>query len=163
MSFKKIEQVRKTKYFKPWDILLYGIIALVIAALFLTVFLSSDKTSANGFTIRQADKIVFTYYFDSDRYEYSLTDGIITVDSEDESSLNLTVYAQDKSGFNKIRVDKANRSVAVVDADCSLFRKDCVHTPALTDGSSIISCLPHNMYIEPLIKRVENPEELPIG
>lgn len=163
MSFNKIEQVRKTKYFKPWDILLYGIIALVIAALFLTVFLSSDKTSANGFTIRQGERVVFTYYFDTDRYEYTLTDGIVAVNSEDKSSLYLTVYTQDKSGFNNIKVDKTNKSVAVVDANCSLFRKDCVHTPALKDGSAIISCLPHNMYIEPLIKRVDNPEELPIG
>lgn len=163
MSQKKIEQVKKTKYFRLWDILVYGIILLIIASLFLVVFLTGDKTSANGFTIRQANKVVFTYYFDTDSYEYNLTDGVIAIDSEDESSLNFTVYTRDKSGFNRIKVDKVNNSVEVVDADCSLLRKDCVYTPALKDNSSVISCLPHEMYIEPLIKRVDNPEEIPIG
>ena len=163
MSQKKIEQVKKTKYFRLWDILVYGIILLIIASLFLVVFLTGDKTSANGFTIRQANKVVFTYYFDTDSYEYNLTDGVIKIDSQDESSLNFTVYTRDKSGFNKIKVDKVNNSVEVVDADCSLLRKDCVYTPALKDNSSVISCLPHEMYIEPLIKRVDNPEEIPIG
>lgn len=163
MSQKKIEQVKKTKYFRLWDILVYGIILLIIASLFLAVFLTGDKTSANGFTIRQANKVVFTYYFDTDSYEYNLTDGVIKIDSQDESSLIFTVYTRDKSGFNKIKVDKVNNSVEVVDADCSLLRKDCVYTPALKDNSSVISCLPHEMYIEPLIKRVDNPEEIPIG
>lgn len=163
MSQKKIEQVKKTKYFRPWDILVYGIILLVIVALFLIVFLTGDKTSANGFTIRQGERVVFTYYFDTDRYVYTLTDGVIKIDSEDEGSLNFTVYTGDKSGFNKIKVDKLAGSVEVVDADCSLLRKDCVYTPALKDNSSVISCLPHEMYIEPLIKRVDNPEEIPIG
>ena len=163
MSYKKIEQVKKTKYFKLWDILVYGIILLLIAALFLVTFLIGDKTSANGFIIRQADKVVFTYYFDTDKYEYSLTDGIISIDSENESTLSLTVHTQDKSGYNKIIVDKINNSVKVEDANCSLLRKDCVYTPALTDNSSVISCLPHEMYIQPLIKRVDNPEEIPIG
>ncbi|MGN0813332.1 MAG: NusG domain II-containing protein [Candidatus Coproplasma sp.] len=163
MSYKKIEQIKKTKYFKFWDFLVYGIILLVIAALFLVVFLTGDKTSANGFIIRQANKVVFTYYFDTDKYEYSMTDGRIVIDSEDESSLNLTVYTQDKSGYNKVKVDKINNSVKVEDANCSLLRKDCVYTPALKDNSSYISCLPHEMYIEPLLKRVDNPEEIPIG
>ncbi|MGN1104905.1 MAG: NusG domain II-containing protein [Candidatus Coproplasma sp.] len=163
MSYKKIEQVRKTKYFRLWDILVYGVILLIIAALFLVVFLTGDKSSANGFTIRQREKVVFTYYFDTDRYEYSLTDSIVEIDSEDESSLIITVYTPNKSGFNRVKVDKVNNTVEVVDADCSLLRKDCVHTPALKDNSSVISCLPHEMYIEPLIKRVDNPEEIPIG
>ena len=163
MSYKKIEQVKKTKYFRPWDILVYGIILLIIAALFLVVFLTGDKSSANGFTIRQGERKVFTYYFDTHRYEYSLTDGTIEINSEDQNSLTFTVYTPNKSGFNRVKVDKVNNSVEVVDADCSLLRKDCVHTPALKDNSTVISCLPHEMYIEPLIKRVDNPEEIPIG
>lgn len=163
MSYNKIEQVRKTKYFRLWDILIYGIIALIIAALFLVVFLTSDKSPTNGFTIRQADKVVFTYYFDTDKCEYALADGIISIDGQDDKSLKLTVYTADKSGYNKVEVDKVNKSVKVVDADCSLLKKDCVYTPALKDNSSVISCLPHEMYIEPLIKRVDNPSDIPLG
>ncbi len=160
MSFKKIEQIRQTKYFRLWDVLVYGIIILIIAAIFLAVFLTKDNTPANGFKIRYADKTVFTYDFESGRYEYSLTDGYIAIDGEDGNTLNITFYTPDKSGYNKITVDKQSRKVKVVDADCSLIRKDCVNAIAM---DNVITCLPHQMYIEPLLKRVFNPDELPIG
>lgn len=163
MSQKKIEQVRKTKYFRIWDLLVYGVVLLVIAALFLAVFLTTDNSSANGFTVRQRDKIVFTYYFDSGKYEYSLTDGVVTVEEEDEETLKITVRTADGNGYNKLEVDKANKSVRVTDANCSLLKKDCVYTPALSNNSSTISCLPHEMYIEPLLRKTENPEEIPVG
>lgn len=163
MSQKKIEQVRKTKYFRLWDLLVYGIVIAVVVALFLTVFLTTDKSPTSGFVVRQKDKVVFTYYFDSDKYEYSLTDGIICVDEEDSSVLKFTVRVKDGDGYNKVEVDKLNKSVKVTDANCSLFKKDCVYTPAIKDNSTTISCLPHEMYIEPLIKSVQNPEEIPIG
>lgn len=163
MAYKKIEQVRNSEYFRVWDILVYGVILLIIAALFLTVFLTTDRTPANGFRVRYADEVVFTYNFDTNKYEYSLTDGNIAVDKEDGKTLLITFYTADKSGYNKIEVDKEEGSVRVVDANCSLLKKDCVYTPALKDNSSVISCLPHEMYIEPLIKRVDNPEELPVG
>lgn len=163
MSQKKIEQVRKTKYFRLWDLLVYGIVLAVVVALFLTVFLTADKSPTSGFVVRQKDKVVFTYYFDSDKYEYSLTDGIICVDEEDSSVLKFTVREKDGDGYNKVEVDKLNKSVKVIDANCSLLKKDCVYTPAIKDNSTTISCLPHEMYIEPLIKKVQNPDEIPIG
>ena len=48
MSLKKVEQVKKDRFFKIWDILIYGIIAAVIVALFLAVTLTADKSSLSG-------------------------------------------------------------------------------------------------------------------
>ena len=39
MSLKKVNQVKKDRFFKIWDILIYGIVAVVIVALFLAVTL----------------------------------------------------------------------------------------------------------------------------
>lgn len=163
MSRKKIEQVRKTKYFRVWDLLVYGVVLALVVALFLVLFLTADKSPTSGFVVRQKDKVVFTYYFDSDRYEYSLTDGVVCVDEEDSSVLKFTVRTADGDGYNKIEVDKFNKSVKVTEANCSLLKKDCVYTPAIKDNSTTISCLPHEMYIEPLIKKLQNPDEIPVG
>ena len=48
MSIAKIKQEKENKIFKRWDILVYAIILVVIAVLFLTVFLAKDKSEIEG-------------------------------------------------------------------------------------------------------------------
>ncbi len=162
MSLKKIGQVKEGKYFRIWDLVIYGVIALIIAALFLAVFLTKDNSSAEGFAVKYAGKTVFTYYYSSNKYEVNSAYGNITVEEENGEKLLLTFRTDDKNGYNKIEIDKINKSVKVTDANCSMH-KDCVYTPALKDNSSIISCPPHNMLIEPLLVKVDDPQELPLG
>lgn len=162
MSLKKIGQVKEEKYFRIWDLLVYGIIALMIAALFLTVFLTKDNTPSEGFTVRRSDKIIFTYYYASGDYEADLTDGTVEIGEEDGGKLYVTFYTPDGSGYNVILIDKVEKSVKVVDADCS-SHKDCVYTPAIDDNSSIISCPPHRLLIEPLGRETDDPQEIPLG
>ena len=45
MSLKKVEQVKKDRFFRIWDILVYGVIIVVVVALFLAVTLTADKSS----------------------------------------------------------------------------------------------------------------------
>lgn len=162
MSLKKIGQVKEGKYFRLGDLVVYGVVALIIAALFLAVFLTKDDSPADGFTVRYADKTVFTYYYDTGRYESDNSYGNIEINEEDGDSLTLTFYTPDKSGYNVIYVDKNGRTVTVTEANCSVH-KDCVYTPAIKDNSSIISCPPHNMYIEPLVRKIDNPQDIPLG
>lgn len=162
MSLKKIGQVKEGKYFRIWDLLVYGFIALIIAALFLTVFLTKDNSPSEGFTVRYADKLVFTYYYSTDKYEIDNSYGNIEIGEEDGESLTLTFRTPDKKGYNVIFIDKLNKSVKVTDADCSLH-KDCVYTPAIKDNSSIISCPPHKMFIEPLARKIDDPQDIPLG
>lgn len=148
MSLKKIRQVKADKGFKIGDLILYGAVAVLIAALFLTFFLTSDTTPAQGFQITYNGNAVFRYDFYEEKYAVLRAENIEIV-SESEEELLLVFYTDGRGGYNKITVDKGNRSVRVTDADCSA-RKDCVYMPAVSDNSSVIVCMRHSMVIEPL-------------
>lgn len=61
MSLKKVNQVKKDRFFKIWDILIYGIVAVVIVALFLAVTLTQDTSTLTGINIYYQDALAFTY------------------------------------------------------------------------------------------------------
>lgn len=148
MAIKKIEQIKKSKWFRVWDLIVYGVLAVVIAALFLIVFLTKDGSAPNGFKISCDGRVVFTYSFTDDGYEILSVVNIV-VEEESAERLLLTFYTDDGKGYNEIEVDKAERTVKVTDANCSTH-KDCAYTPAIKDGSSAIVCPPHGMLIQPL-------------
>ncbi len=158
MAIGKIEQVKKGKFFRIWDLVAYGVILLLTVALFLAVFLTRDDSPANGIKISYKGEKVFVYDYDSDRYEVLSKDNI-RVDSDDGEYLFVTFFTDGKTGFNSIKFDKAARAVTVTGADCS-SHKDCVYTPAVKDASSVISCPPHAMLIEPITKTVQDGEDI---
>ncbi len=161
MSIRKIEQVKEGRFFRLTDLIIYGVIIVITAALFLMYFLSRDNSAADGFTIRYGDKTVFTYYYDKDGYDRIEYPEYIEITSDDGDMLCLTFYTEGKKGYNKITVNKKERTAFVQEADCT--RKDCVHSAPLQGNSAVISCLSHNMHIEPLKRRVVDGEEIPLG
>ena len=42
MSLKKIEQVKKDKGFRLFDLIIYGVIVLTVAVLFIVIFTTRD-------------------------------------------------------------------------------------------------------------------------
>lgn len=161
MAIKKIEQIKEGKFFRIWDIVAYGVIVAVTVALFLGIFLSRDKSPTDGIKISYNGVQVFTYDYSSNEYEIVAAENIEIV-SDDSRTLTFVFYTRGKRGYNKIVIDKIEKSVKVVDADCSTH-KDCVYTPALADNSSIISCPPHSMLIEPLVRSTDNDGNIIIG
>ena len=148
MSLKKLDEVRADKGFRLWDILVYGVLALIITAIFLSVFLTRDRGKLEGFQVYAGNEIVYSYSFDDG--EIRRGEGVEAEDTE--RGFKLTVRT-DGGGINVITVDSKNRKVEVTEANCS-NRKDCVHTPAIADNSGFIYCLPHAVRILPL-----NPED----
>lgn len=161
MAIKKIGQIKESKWFRVWDLIVYGVVAVIIAALFLTVFLTRDTSLPNGFKISYDGRDVFSYIFTEDRYE-SLSPSNIVVVEENGEKLVLTFYTDDGKGYNKIEVDKVKRTVRVTDANCSAH-KDCVYTPEIKGGSSAIICPPHGMIIRPLGTAKDDDGDIIIG
>ncbi|MGN0805163.1 MAG: hypothetical protein ACI4MS_07245 [Candidatus Coproplasma sp.] len=161
MSKKKIDDVKGDKWFRIWDLIVYGVIVLIIASLFLAVFLTADKTPTDGIKINYNGRTVFNYYYAEDKYEIVSQNNIVIEQDTDERLL-LTFYTDGKTGYNKIEIDKKVRSVCVADADCS-SHKDCVYSPPIKNNSTVISCPPHNMRIEPLVVKVEDDDIIIIG
>lgn len=149
MSLKKIEQVKTGKWFKIWDLLVYGLLAGVIVALFITFALVGKGSKPNGITVSYKGERVFVYNFDKGEYDVLKAD-YIDVKEDGEDKLLLTFYTQGKSGYNDVEINKKDKSVKVTASNCSTH-KDCVHTPALSGTRSVpILCTPHALSIAPL-------------
>lgn len=149
MSLKKVEQVKTDKWFKIWDILVYGLIIGVIVALFIVFAFVGKGEKPNGITVSYKGEKVFSYNFDKGEYEIAKAD-YIEVKEDGEERLFLTFYTDGKSGYNDIEINKRNKSVKVTASNCSTHR-DCVHTPALSGSRSVpILCTPHALSIAPL-------------
>lgn len=149
MSLKKIEQVKNSKWFKLWDLLVYGLLVATIVVLFVVIFaLSGRGGDLDEIIINYKGEKVFTYYFSSDEYKIFHADNIEIV-SENDTRIELVFYTDGKAGFNKISIDKQGRRVKVTDANCS-FHKDCTAPLyVLNSNFSKIDCPPHMMEIVP--------------
>lgn len=143
MSLKKIDEVKADKGFKLLDIIIYGIIIAIVAALFITLFATRDEGALRGIRIYVRSVAVFEYDFSNGSYNV-LEDAFITV--EEGTPLTVRVNTAD-GGYNLVQMDPVERTVKVVEADCG--RLDCVYTPAISDNNGIIYCSPHFMRILP--------------
>ena len=153
MSVKKVDQVRRDKGFKLWDIAVYGILAALILALFCAfVFFApaaSSGSSANSISIfagfNSDQRQVFSYDFATDTPV--IYDGTrITVNENSAERLLLTFHGESEGEYNVITIDKLNRTVDVTKANCPA--QNCVYSPVISSGSSLpIICTSHGMTI----------------
>ena len=164
MSLKKVNQVKKDRFFKIWDILIYGIVAVVIVALFLAVTLTQDTGALTGINIYYQDALAFTYDFDEDEYDIRLKNNI-RVEAENSDHITL-IFCENGGSFdgptdyNIIEIDKRERTVQVTDADCS--NRGCVYSQPLGETSRPIMCPTHNLRIEPS-GYIDDGTTLPVG
>lgn len=143
MSLKKVKSVKDDKGFKIWDILVYGLVVALIAALFTVIFFTSDTSPLTGIRIYTTGAAVFEYNFE--KSEYKQLSENVTFEITDSDGI-LTVKISDGDGFNTVRIDKSGK-VKVVDADC--HNKDCMYLPEITNNSKSIICIPHGLRIVP--------------
>lgn len=140
--------VRDKRPFAVWDLLVYALILLLIAVLFV-VFVFSDAfgaEDARGVRVEVDGVTVYTYVFGeggtvSDGWEERIQS------REDGEVLFVRISAGD--GWNELAVNDGAGTVVMHDADCS-FRKDCTVMRAIGEGGSVIVCIPHRLKVVPL-------------
>lgn len=141
MSLKKVQELRKSKLFRPADILLFGVLLLMIVILFVALFFR-DRGEISGIEIFYREECIFTYEGGDYRITAGYEDHVIVEEGE---SLLITVYTEDGSGYNEIVIEKSGKSY-VREANCSAH-KDCVYTPAVEHTGDVIVCVPHHLKI----------------
>ena len=151
----RIAQEKENKFFMKWDILVYSILALLIVALFLVVFLTKSNDKLTGFTIQYDNAKVCEYSFENKSITYDPK--YISLEKISEDEFKLTFHEEeDKSHFNVIHVYISKEIIECEDADCSLS-KDCTHMKITKMGDTII-CVPHKLMITPIGKsEIVNP------
>ncbi len=146
MSLKKVAEVKKGRIFKIWDILVYGILFLIIAVMFIVVFAAKDTSPLHGICVYIDNSPVFEYDFVNGESAVLKNDGCVEIVSEDGEKLTVKFYYGEN--YNVVEIDKIAISVTVTDADCG--SKDCTYMRAIVDNSGIIYCSPHRLKIVPV-------------
>lgn len=150
MSLKKIDEVKKDKGFRIFDLIIYGVVAALAAALFIVVFTTKSADPLSGVRIYVAATPVFEYEFGGEAE--ILSPETVTVDKEDSSGITVTV--KNGEDYNVIYINKAAKSVEVRDANCN--GKECTYMKMNDDGDFIF-CSPHGLKIEPYEVDLDNP------
>lgn len=149
MSLKKIEQIKKAKWFSVWDLIAFGALIIISVALIIAFTVGRDKTALEGFYLSYGGVRAFTYDFGEGEADVILTDNIEMGEIED-GCFTVRFYTDGKKGFNDVFVDTVKRTVEVTASNCSTH-KDCVYTPKLQYNSSTpIICTPHALSVCPL-------------
>ena len=147
MSLKKIEQVKKDRGFKLFDIIIYGAVILIVAVLFIVIFTTRNTDPLTGVRVTFKAQIVFEYDFDS---------GIKTMSDkveikEDDNGITLTIRSD--NDYNIIYINKDKKTVKMKDANCK--GEHCLYFGEMKNNSSFISCEPHGVKVEPLISKFD--------
>ena len=152
MSLKKIEQVKADRGFKIWDLIIYALVLLAVAALFISIFVTRDKSPLRGIRVVVVNQTVFEYDFESG--EKKISDES-KVEIAEETSESLKVIIRPHSGeYNTVVINKSG-SVKVTEANCR--RRDCT-IDEIKDNSGVIFCLSHSVKIEPYDVILDPPD-----
>lgn len=139
-------RVREGKLFRVADLLIYGLVLLLVAVLFLFIAFR-DPAAAAGFRVEVGGEPVYTYTFGRG--------GEISAGWEDrvlersEGELIIVTVQTSEGAWNELAVNDAAGTVSVRDANCSR-RKDCTAMQPIGDGGSVIVCIPHALRVVPL-------------
>ena len=147
MSLKKIEQVKKDRGFKLFDIIIYGAVLLIVAALFIAVFTTRNTDPLTGVKVTYKAQVVLEYEFGS---------GIKSVSDQvelEENDGGLTLTIRSNGDYNVIYIDKSKKTVKMKDANCR--GKQCLYFAEIKNNSGFIVCEPHGVKVEPLISNFD--------
>ena len=154
MGLKKIEQVKKDRGFKLFDIIIYGTVILIVVVLFIVLFTTRDTGTMTGVKISLRAKIIFEYEFGG---TYDFDENFVTIEDDKDG---ITVVIVDGNDRNVAYIDKTENSVKMIEANCK--GKECMYFEAMKDNSDFIYCSPHGVKIEPLNKDLDDPV-IPFG
>lgn len=146
MKIDKFAKIKQSKPFEIGDVFVY--FALFLALLFLFIFfvIVPSTTVSNGFNIFIDGNKVAVYHYGSNKVDIC-NDNYLNLINYDATKKTITVYSDsNKTAYNVIAVDDANKTAKIIDANCSTS-KDCVSTPSL--GVAIV-CAPHKLKITPI-------------
>ena len=131
---------KKKKFFHPFDLIVYVVIAILLAFLFLGVYACNDKGDVKGFKVLRGDREVLTYTYGvglnvNRGYELNVV--------ADGNNITITFNGE----YNELTVDDEKMAVRVTDASCKTG--DCISSGELTNNG-VIMCLPNGIKILPL-------------
>ncbi len=145
-----LNKLKSQRPFKKWDLLLYALTLIFIFTLFLTFVITPNAVQNVGFKVVKDGKTVLTFNYESE--ELKVSNAFKDYVESDVVNRTIKIYTADKSGFNTLTYNTAEKSVKVTDSNCDLVTssRDCLYFPAIKDNHGSIFCVPHSLKILPL-------------
>ena len=145
MKESKLNEVKRAAWFKGWDLLVYAVLLVLLAALFFAFVILPERGALTGIEILLKNERVISCDFEEGTYE---TFGE-SVQVQEAGNL-LTVTVTTEEGYNVVVINMQERTADMTDADCS-WSRDCVHMAPISDTMSAqIACIPHGLVVVPL-------------
>ena len=141
-------RIKNSKVFTKSDLIVYSLVFVVLAFLFLTFTIFNTPTASNGFVVTLNDKTVLTY--SNEQKSITVLDDYkdFVLVEQYANLYNITIYTdKDKLHFNKLTIDVVDNVASVTEANCSTS-KECVHMPKISN-QGFIYCAIHGLKIIP--------------
>lgn len=131
---------RRQKVFVPGDIVLYAVVALLVVAVVLAVFLPREARGLVAVEVYYGEQMVYRYDCAAETGQAYPIDGVTVTERTAEGVLTVTVHIPE--GTNVLVFDRTSARVA--EADCR--HTECVRAFApITRGGDMIACMPHRL------------------
>ena len=145
MIKRNLSELKNSKPFHLFDLIVYLIVAAFIVAAFLFVFASKNNAASQGFYVLYDNEIAAEYLYDDG--EFKIKDEYSAHFFIDGDKIFFYPNADGHTDYNIIFVDKANKTVKITDATCA--GKDCTYQEVSKNGG-FIYCAPHKLKIVPM-------------
>lgn len=145
MIKRDLSELKNSKPFFLFDLIVYFTVAAIILAMFLTVFLTNRNWDHRG---------VYLLFDNEIAAEYNYADNKLTIKEgfspHFEVDGDLILFYPDlntKSEYNAISIDGKKKTVKIVNSTCA--GKDCTFQE-ISENGGFIYCAPHRLKIVPM-------------
>ena len=145
MIKRNLSELKNSKPFHLFDLIVYLIVAAFIVAAFLFVFASKNNAASQGFYVLYDNELAAEYLYDDG--EFKIKDGYDAHFFIDDDKIFFYPNADAHTDYNIIFADKASKTVKITDATCA--GKDCTYQEVSKNGG-FIYCAPHKLKIVPM-------------
>jgi thiamine biosynthesis lipoprotein len=146
---EKVTKVKKDKYFKLADSVVYALVIALIVVLFAVFVFNGTGESVTSVVVRSTltGETLFSYDVAADKYATFLSANY-TVDVNDNSAATVVTITTTDGHYNILTITKgAAVSAKMTDALCGIH-KECVNNfPAITRDNGVIVCSPNGIKV----------------
>ena len=145
LAKRNLSELKNSKPFYLFDLILYLIVAAFTVAAFLFVFANKSKNVSQGFYVLSDNDVAAEFVYSDG--EFKIKDGYSSHFSVEEDAIRFYPNIDNFDDYNVIFIDKDKKTVKIADATC--VGKDCTFQEVSKDGGFIF-CAPHKLKIIPM-------------
>lgn len=158
MSLSFVKKVKKTSFFRPLDLLVYGVLLALILLFFALSGITKDGAGKiQGLTISVKGEEIAYYSYQDDTFtqKSAFAGSIVCEKKSDGTHLKISFF---DGGENELFVSSDHSLAKMKEANCS-NTKDCTFL-SISSPTDFILCAPHFLLVTPAFEGLEIPDIL---